>query len=467
MRKDGARPAPGEAPPSRRAGGAIDSAMTILLALLALQTPAPSIPDPRLHEIARSIPAAAVEATIRKLVSFGTRHTLSDTVSATRGVGAARRWIKAEFDRISAGCSGCLEVRFDRGMLEGRAGTRVTRDVELVNVVAVQRGRRFPDQYVLITGHYDSRASDGNDAVSDAPGAVDDASGTAAVIETARVLSRLQFDKTIVYAALVGEEQGLLGGQQLARRAREQGWNIEGVLNNDIVGNSEGIGGHTDNLTFRIFSEPVGTGETDAIRAARRVMGGEIDGPSRQLARYVHAVTRQVLPMMQPKLVYRLDRFGRGGDHRAFNDQGFAAVRITEAFENYNRQHQNVRTENGIAYGDVPDKVDYPYAARIAGINAATLAALAWAPPPVAAVRIRGGGSASTSLSWEAVPGAAGYKVYWRDTTDPYWSHSRVVGNVTQFTVDGVLIDDNLFGVASVSAGGHESIVTFPSPGGR
>lgn len=436
-----------------------------LLSLLQLVSVPPAT-DPRLVDIAGSIPASAVEATIRKLVSFGTRHTLSDTVSTTRGVGAARRWIKSEFDRIGAACGGCLDASFDRGMLAGRPGTRVTRDVELVNVVAVQRGSRHPDQYVFITGHYDSRVSDANDATSDAPGAVDDASGTAAVIETARVLSKFRFDKTIVYGALVGEEQGLLGGQQLARHARERGWTIEGVLNNDIIGNSEGIGGHIDNLTFRIFSEPVAAGENDAARAARRVMGGEIDGPSRQLARYVYGVAREVAPMMQPKLVYRLDRFGRGGDHRAFNDEGFPAVRITEAFENYNRQHQNIRTENGIAYGDVPDKVDFPYAARIAGINAAVLAALAWAPPPVGSLRIRGGGSASTTLSWDAVPGASGYRVYWRETTDPLWSRSRYVGNLTQVTLDGVLIDDHLFGVASVGAGGHESLVTFPTPGG-
>lgn len=441
--------------------------MPILLALIAFQqAPVPPRDDPRLQEIARAIPAAAIEATVRKLVSFGTRHTMSDTVSETRGIGAARRWIKAELDRIAQACGGCLEVRYDRGVLQGRPGTRVTRDVEIVNVIAIQRGTSHPDRYLLITGHYDSRASDGNDVTSDAPGAVDDASGTAAVIESARVLSKQKFAKTIVYGALAGEEQGLLGGQQLARYAKEQGWQIEGVLNNDIVGNSQGIGGQVDNLTFRIFSEPVPATETEEERRARRVTGGEIDGPSRQLARYVHAIARSVLPEMRPKLVYRLDRFGRGGDHRAFNDQGFAAVRITEAFENYQRQHQNVRTENGIAYGDLPDRADYPYAARIAGVNAASLAALAWAPAPPTAVRLRGGVSASTALAWQAAPGAAGYRIYWRDTTDPYWSQSRWVGNVTQFTLEGILIDDHLFGVASVGAGGHESLVTFPAAGG-
>lgn len=442
--------------------------IALILAAIALQPPPPRI-DPRLHDIARSVTPAAMESTIRRLVGFGTRHTFSDTVSTTRGIGAARRWIKAEFDAIAAGCGGCLEVRYDRGMLKAAPERRIARDAELVNVVAIQRGQRHPDRYVLITGHYDSRASDGNDAVSDAPGAVDDASGTAAVIEAARVLSKFRFDKTIVYGALAGEEQGLLGGQQLAGYATAQGWNIEGVLNNDIVGNSEGIGGQVDNLTFRIFSEPVPATESEAERRGRRVAGGEIDGPSRQLARYLHGVARAVLPTMRPKLVYRLDRFGRGGDHRAFNDRGFPAVRITEAFEHYNRQHQNVRTENGVAYGDVPERVDYPYAARIAGVNAATLASLAWAPPPPTGVTLRGAGRASTALAWQPVPGASGYLVYWRDTTDPLWTMSRfVAGDANEATLDGVLIDDHLFGVASVSATGTESVVSFAvAPVGR
>jgi hypothetical protein len=439
-----------------------------LLAPLLLQTPAPPPDhDPRVGALGRAIPAAAVDVTIRKLASFGTRHTLSDTVSTTRGIGAARRWIHTEFDAISRACGGCLDVSFQRGMLEGRPGTRVTQSVELVNVVAIQRGQRYPDRYVLITGHYDSRASGAMDAESDAPGANDDASGTAAVIETARLLSKHRFDKTIVYAALAGEEQGLLGGQQLAKYAKENGWTIEGVLNNDIIGNTAGIGGHVDNMTFRIFSEPVPPTETEAESRARRVMGGEVDGNSRQLARYLHRVATLVQPTMRPKLIYRLDRFGRGGDHRAFNDLGYAAVRITEAYENYNRQHQDLRTENGIAYGDVPDAVDFPYAARIAGINAAALAALAWAPPPPESVRIRGAASGSTTLAWQAPAGpVAGYRVYWRDTIDPYWSRSTFVSGAAEATLDGILIDDHLFGVASVDARGNESLVVFAT-GGR
>lgn len=440
--------------------------LSTALALLQTPTAPPPAEDPRLAEIARAVPAAAMEATIRTLASFGTRHTLSDTVSATRGVGAARRWIHGELSAISAGCGGCLEVSFQRGMLAAGTNQRIPHAVELVNVVAVQRGTRYPDRYVLITGHYDSRASGSNDATSDAPGANDDASGTAAVIEAARVLSRYRFDKTIVYGALVGEEQGLLGGQQLAAYAKEQGWTIEGVLNNDIIGNTEGIGGHVDNMTFRIFSEPVPPTETDGERQMRRVIGGEVDGISRQLARYVHRIATEVRPTMRPKLVYRLDRFGRGGDHRAFNDLGYAAIRITEAYENYNRQHQDLRTANGIAYGDVADEVDFPYAARIAGINAAALAALASAPPPPSGVRIRGAVSGSTRMSWTAPDGpVAGYRVYWRDTVDPYWSRSVFVSGATETTLEGIIIDDFLFGVASVGADGNESLVTFAGAG--
>ena len=438
---------------------------TLLLALFQAPAAAPGR-DLRLYDIAQAIPAGAMEKTDRKLVSFGTRHTLSDTVSATRGIGAARRWIHAELEGISAACGGCLEVRYDRGMLKKGENQRIPTDVEIVNVLAIQRGRRYPDRYVVISGHYDSRATQANDAASDAPGAVDDGSGTTAVIETARALSRYQFDKTIVYAALAGEEQGLLGGRQLAQHAKAEGWTIEAVLNNDIVGNSSGIGGQKDNLTFRIFSEPVPPDETDAERRMRRVMGGEVDGISRQLARYVHRIAEQVAPAMHAKLVYRLDRFGRGGDHRAFNDEGFAAVRITEAWENYHRQHQDLRTEAGIAYGDVPDSADFPYMARIATVNAATLAALAWAPPPPDQVRIRGGGSASTRISWQPVDGAAGYRVYWRDTIEPFWTHHRFVAAGHELELDGILIDDNLFGVASVSASGDESVVVFGT-GGR
>lgn len=428
------------------------------------QVPAPPAQDTRLFAIADSASAVRIEASVRSLVGFGTRHTMSDTVSPTRGIGAARRWIFAEFEKISRACGGCLEVQYVRG-IQGGPGTRLPTPVEVVDVIAIQRGGSRADRYVAITGHYDSRASGGGDATTDAPGANDDASGTAAVIEAARILSRHRFDKTLVYGALAGEEQGLWGGQLLAGHARAQGWQLEAVLNNDIVGNSRGIDGSANSEIVRVFSEPVPVTETEQERRARRTMGGEVDGPSRQLARYVARIAAAYTPGLSVRMIYRLDRFGRGGDHRAFNDSGYAAVRLTEANENWNRQHQNVRTEGGVEYGDLPDHVDYVYAARITGLNAATLASLAWAPPPPESVRIRGGLSTTTTFTWQAGPGApaAGYRIYWRDTTAPQWTHSRWVGNVTEFRLENVLIDDHVFGVAAVSPGGHESVVVFPS----
>jgi hypothetical protein len=437
-------------------------------ALAAAQSPAAAPPasDARLFAIADSASPARMEATVRALVAFGTRHTASDTVSATRGIGAARRWIFAEFEKISRACGGCLQVTYVKRVMGG-PNTRLPTPVEVVDVVAIQRGGSRADRYLAITGHYDSRASGGNDAAIEAPGANDDASGTAAVLEASRILSKQRFDKTIVYGALAGEEQGLYGGQILAGHAKAEGWALEAVLNNDIVGNSRGIDGSTNSEIVRVFSEPVSVTETEAERRARRTTGGEVDGPSRQLARYVARIADAYTPHLSVKLIYRLDRFGRGGDHRAFNDSGYTAVRFTEANENWNRQHQNLRTENGIDYGDLPDFVDYVYAARITGLNAASLASLAWAPSPPQAVRIRGGLSTTTTVTWQPGPGGppAGYKIYWRDTTAPQWTHSRWVGRVTEFRLQNVLIDDHVFGVAAVSADGNESVVVFPGTG--
>ena len=432
-------------------------------------SPVPPATDPRVAAIVARISADHIEHTIRTLAGFGTRHTLSDTLSDTRGIGAARRWLKAEFDRIAAACDGCLEVFFDQGVVAGREGSRIPDDATIVNVVAVQRGHTWPDRYILITGHYDSRASDGMDATGDAPGADDDASGTAATLEAARVLSRYTFGKTLVYAALAGEEQGLYGGRQLAQRARREGWTIEGVLNNDIIGNIEGQDGVIDNHTFRVFSEPTSATETERQRRMRRFTGGEVDGPSRQLARYVAMTAARYLTNFDAMMIYRLDRFGRGGDHRRFNDLGFPAVRLTETHENYTRQHQDVRVEDGIAYGDVPDAVDFGYAAGIVAANAATMASLAWAPPPPEGVHIRGAVSPSTTLWWSdstaTGPGGPGYRVYWRETTAPQWTHSRWVGDTTRVTLDNIVIDNYLFGVAAVGADGNESVVVFPTPG--
>lgn len=435
---------------------------------LAAQATAPEPPalDRRLPGIAAAPSPERLRRDLATLVAFGTRHTLSDTVSDTRGIGAARRWIKAEFDRISASCGGCLEVRFQRSTVKGGGVARVPADLELVNVVATLKGTTHPDRYVVMSAHFDSRVSDVMDATSDAPGANDDGSGTVALLEAARALIAHRYGKSIVFAALAGEEQGLLGGYAVAREARAQGWTIEGVLNNDIIGNVDGMDGVHDEKTFRIFSEPVPVDEPEGLRRTRRFTGGEVDGPSRQLARYVERLARATRKDATPKLVYRLDRFGRGGDHRAFNDEGYPAVRLTEGHEHYDRQHQDLRTEDGIRYGDVLEGVDPRYVAKVTGVNAAVLASLAWAPPPPEQVRIRGAVSAATTLTWEAPagPAPAGYRVYWRDTTAPTWTRSRWVGARTEVTLEGVVIDDHLFGVASVGADGNESVVQFPAP---
>jgi Zn-dependent M28 family amino/carboxypeptidase len=430
---------------------------------------APPAFDPRIYDIVEAVSAERVESDIRTLANFGTRHTLSDTLSETRGIGAARRWIKSEFDRISEACGGCLEVFYQRSLVEGDSGSRVPVDTWIVNVVAIQRGTLYPDRYTIMSGDIDSRVSGANNDTSDAPGANDNASGMAGALEAARVLTQYHFPKSIVYAGLSGEEQGLFGGREMARVAIEEGWVIEGVLNNDMIGNIQGIDGVIENTTFRVFSEPTPVNETEQQRRRRRFTGGEVDGPSRQLARYVARITDIYLDNLDAIMIYRLDRFGRGGHHRPFNDQGFPGVRIMETHENYNRQHQDLRVEDGIEYGDVIEGVDFHYAAKLTGVNAAVMAAIAWAPPPPTNVRIRGAVRPSTSLSWEMPDSTnvntVGYKVYWRETIEPQWNHWRFVGDVSEHTLENIVIDNYFFGVAAVSADGNESVVVFPGSG--
>jgi len=428
---------------------------------VSAQEPPPPV-DPRLYQIAGAASPERIGGDIATLVGFGTRNTLSDTLSATRGIGAARRWIKGEMDRISAACGGCMEVFYQEAVQEG---PRIPTPVNVVNVVAVIRGTTFPNRYVIMSGDIDSRASDTRDAVTDAPGANDNASGMAGVLEAARILSKYRFPSSVVLVGLSGEEQGLWGGQHMVQVALEEGWDIVGVLNNDMIGNIQGVDGVIDNTTFRVFSEPYPATATEAELRGYRTYGGEVDGPSRQLARYVDRITSTYFTNLDARMIYRLDRFGRGGHHRPFNDAGFAAVRLMETHENYERQHQDVRTENGIAYGDVLGGVDFDYAARLTSVDATVLAALAWAPPAPGNVQIGGAVRPSTTLAWDAVdaPGLAGYKVYWRDTTAPQWQHSRFVGKVTEFTLENLVIDNYLFGVASVGTDGNESVVSFPT----
>ncbi|MFZ0489254.1 MAG: M28 family metallopeptidase [Salegentibacter sp.] len=420
--------------------------------------------DSRLYDIISDVSAARIENDVRKLVSFGTRNTFSDTVSDTRGIGAARRWIKSEFENISEDCDGCMNVFYQKDFVTPKDGDRIPKEAWIVNVVAIQKGTKYPNRYIIMSGDIDSRASDATDYTTDAPGANDNASGMAGTIEAARVLSKYKFESSIVYLGLSGEEQGLYGGKAFAQYAKDHNWEIIGVFNNDMIGNIEGIDGVIDNRSFRIFSEPVPPTETERERKMRRYYGGEVDGISRQLARYVYKTTQTYMPEMNPMMIYRLDRFGRGGHHRSFNDLGYAGIRIMEAHENYNRQHQDVRTENGVKYGDVVEGVNFDYAAKLTEVNAINLASLAWAPPAPKNVEIGGIVEPSTRLRWDKVEGdVAGYKIYWRDTTAPYWQHSRFVGDVNEFTLEGIVIDNYFFGVSSVGKNGHESVVVFPS----
>ena len=419
--------------------------------------------DSKIYDIVNAVSADRIKSDVKTLADFGTRHTLSDTVSNTRGIGAARRWIKSEFDKISSDCNNCLEVFYQKDLVKKGTNQRIVNDVMVVNVVAIQRGSKYPNRFIIMSGDIDSRVSDPTDYTSDSPGANDNASGMAGAIEAARVLSKYKFESSIIYVGLSGEEQGLFGGQGLAKYAQENNWDIIGVLNNDMIGNIKGVDGVIDNRTFRIFSEPVPPTETERQRRARRFYGGEVDGISRQLARYVHKTTKTYMPEMNPMMVYRLDRFGRGGHHRPFNDVGFAGIRIMEAHENYTQQHQDIRTENGINYGDTFEHVNFEYAKKLTAVNAITMASIASAPPAPKNVGIGGIVEPSAKLQWDAVDGAKGYKIYWRDTTSPTWDHSRYVGNVTEFTLDGIVIDNFFFGVAAVGADGHESVVVFPN----
>lgn len=419
--------------------------------------------DQRIYDIINAVSSERIKADITTLANFGTRNTFSDTISNTRGIGAARRWIKGEFEAISKDCNNCLNVFYQKDFVKAEGNDRIPKDTWIVNVAAVQKGTKYPNRYIIMSGDIDSRNSDGSDFTKDAPGANDNASGMAGAIEAARVLSKHKFESSIVYLGLSGEEQGLFGGKGFADYAKAQGWEIIGVLNNDMIGNIEGVNGVISNRDFRIFSEPVPPTETERERQMRRFYGGEVDGISRQLARYVFKTTQTYMPEMNPMMIYRLDRFGRGGHHRPFNDLGWAGIRIMEAHENYNQQHQDIRTENGIEYGDKLKFVNFDYAAKLTAVNAINLASLAWAPPAPTSVAIGGIVEPSAKLKWDKVDGAVGYKIYWRDTTSPTWDHSRYVGDVSEFTLEGIVIDNYFFGVASVGKDGFESVVVFPN----
>lgn len=420
--------------------------------------------DTRIDDFVKAVSRTRIEKDIRTLANFGTRHTLSDTTSTIRGIGAARRWIYNEFQKISKDCGNCLEVSYQYNLVPAGDYPRIPEATMVVNVFATLRGTEYPNRYIIMSGDIDSRVSDILDPVSDSPGANDNASGMAGVIEAARVLSKNRFPNSIMFAGLSGEEQGLVGGKYLAQKAKEEGWDIMGVINNDMIGNTTGINGIKDNRSFRIFSEPLPVNQNEQQQTWHRFYGGEVDGPSRQLARYIERVTRQYMPWMEPMLIYRIDRFGRGGHHRPFNDAGFTAVRVMETYEHYDHQHQDIRTEGDRTYGDLIEYVDFEYAAQMTAVNIVTLASLAYSPLPPQLVMIGGIVEPSTVLQWTSAESSnlAGYKIYWRDTTSPVWQYSRYAGNTNKAKMENIVIDNFLFGVCSVSKDGHESIVQYP-----
>jgi hypothetical protein len=451
----------------------------------AARARAPEEAPARLRALADDVSEQSLRAIVARLVSFGTRHTLSARDNPTRGIGAALSWTEAEFQRFSRECGNCLQIVRTGDTVSGRP--RIPNATLVENVVAIQRGAERPNQVVIITGHIDSRVTDVMNATADAPGANDDGSGTAAVIEAARVLSRHRFPATIVYAALSGEEQGLIGGRILADYARAQGWQVIANLNNDIVGNSCGADGVCDDANVRIFSEGLRWQGGDAIRAQVRSQGGENDSPSRNLSRFLDTLADDLSLGLNVRQIWRNDRFGRGGDHSEFLNAGFPAVRFTVAVENYNWQHQNLRTENGIVYGDTIERMDFPYLRRVTQLNVAALAAIARAPAPPEP-QVAGAVSTDTTLLWVAVPGAARYVVRWRRTDASQWEHSLFVdpqaaepvavedrpvnlrgipqGGLAGVVLARVRVDDWMFGVASVSAEGYESPVASAVPGG-
>jgi Peptidase family M28 len=416
----------------------------------------------------KEISSRKIERSIRALAGFGTRHTLSSQDDPNRGIGAARDWIFAEFQRIAAKSDGRLSVELQSFIQE--PSERIPEPTRITNVVATLRGSQpaSADRIYVVSGHYDSRCTDPLDAVCDAPGANDDASGVAAVLEAARVMSKRRFDATIIFMAVAGEEQGLFGAAHFAEDAKQRGLDIAGMFTNDIIGSSTADDGRRDPFTVRLFAEGVPTSETPEQAAIRRSTGGENDGPSRQLARFVKEVAENDATDMTVRLIWRRDRFLRGGDQIPFLEQGYSAARFTEPNENYAHQHQDVRVEDGVQFGDLVKFVDFKYTARVTRVNVATLAALARAPAQPKNARILTTELTNdTDLTWEAntEPDLAGYEIVWRETTEPLWTHVIKVGNVTSFTVRNMSKDNVQFGVRAVDRDGNRSPVSFPMPG--
>jgi hypothetical protein len=455
------------------------SVMILVLAanfsLVAAQTRQPTrraapVRNRAISNIVREIDARNVEATIRKLVSFGTRNTLSEQNNPARGIGAARDWLYAEFLKAAEASNGRMTV--EKQSYEQAKAPRVPEPTIITNVVATLKGSQpqATDRIYVVSGHYDSMCNSPTDAKCDAPGANDDASGTAAVLEMARVMAKYEFDATIVFMAVAGEEQSLLGSTHFAEQAKQKNWNVDAMFTNDIVGNTLGGNGVRDRGHVRVFSEGVPSNETAAEATTRRSVGGENDSASRQLARFIKETGDTFVTGFKVMMIYRRDRYGRGGDHIPFLERGYPAVRFTEVNEEFRRQHQNVRVENGVQFGDLPEFVDFAYVANVARVNAASLAALAWAPSrPKGVTIVAQRLSNDTELRWEAnkEPDLAGYEIVWRETTDAVWTNSKPVGNVTSFTMKGMSKDNYFFGVRAIDKDGNKSPVTYPRPQAR
>lgn len=448
----------------------INTLLALLLCLFVFSDSAVSQqpkakPDPETAKMVKEVSAKNIEATIRKLVSFGTRSTLSDQNDPNRGIGAARDWIYGEFQKISADCGNCLTVE-KQSFLQPKAN-RVPEPTTLTNVVATLKGTTDPDRVYVVSGHYDTMCSSPTDGKCDAPGANDDGSGTATVIELARVMSKRKFDATIIFVTVAGEEQGLLGSTHFAQEASEKKMNIEGMFTNDIVGGVTSQKNSPNRNKVRVFSEGVPSDENEQQARTRRSVGGENDSPSRELARFIKEQSDRYLKNFKVWMIYRRDRYLRGGDHIPFLERGYTAVRITEADEDYTHQHQNVRTENGVFYGDTPEYVDFEYTANVARVNLIALASLASAPAKPKNVGIVTARLTNdTELKWDANTDAdlAGYEIVWRDTTAPEWTDSAFVGNVTNFLVKGRSKDNYFFGVRAVDKDGNKSPVVYPRP---
>ncbi len=442
--------------------------LSLCLCVLATQTPAQNQavkPNPEITRMVKEVSAKNIEATIRKLVSFGTRNTLSEQNDPTRGIGAARDWIYNEFLRISKACGGCLDVQKE-AFVQPKAN-RIPEPTTLTNVFAILNGTTDSKRYYVVSGHYDSMCTSPTDAKCDAPGANDDASGTAVSIELARVMSKRKFDATIIFIAVPGEEQGLLGAANFAEKAKQTKMNIEAMFTNDIVGGVTSFKNSPFRKKVRVFSEGVPSSETEVEAGTRRSVGGENDSTSRQLARYIKEQSDRYLKTFGVMMIYRRDRYGRGGDHIPFVERGFSAVRFTEADEDYMHQHQNVRTENGIFYGDTPEFVDFEYTANVARVNLIALASLALAPAKpknvgIVTTRLTN----DTELKWDANTDGdiAGYEVVWRDTTAAEWQGSKVVTGATTFIAKGMSKDNFFFGVRGVDKDGNKSPVVYPRP---